>query len=115
MPRATYLYSFDVRPERRTELAEWVRASGLPFWLSRLGLLSYRTYRVNAGSAASLSAAEFESGEALGRMLDSQAWIDTLAEFHSFTANFHAWILGPGSTGDEPLSPAQPTSLVPEA
>jgi hypothetical protein len=75
MPRATYLYSFDVPPERRTAFAEWARASGLPFWLSRPGLLSYRTYRVNAGSAASLSVAEFESGETLGRRLDSQDWI----------------------------------------
>jgi len=90
MPRATYLYSFDVPPERRTAFAEWARASGLPFWLSRPGLLSYRTYRVNAGSAASLSAAEFESSEALGRMLDSQDWVNILAEFHSYTANFHA-------------------------
>ena len=111
MPRSTYLYSFDVTPERRSAFAEWVRTSGLPFWLSRPGLLHYRSYRVNAGSAASLATAEFENSEALGRMLDSQDWVNILGEFRSYTANFQSWILGPGSTGDEPLGPRQPASV----
>lgn len=34
-----------LQPERRAESAEWARATGVPFWLSRPGLRSYPTPR----------------------------------------------------------------------
>lgn len=108
MPRATYVYVFDVQPDRRTELAEWARTSGVPFWLSRPGLLSYRTYRVQAGSGTSMALAEFESGEALGRVLDSPEWAKILGEFQSCVSRMRSWVLGPGPTGDDVLRPAPP-------
>jgi hypothetical protein len=105
MPQTTYMYVFSVHSERRAELAEWARTKGVPFWLSRPGLLSYRTYRVHAGRGATVALAEFDSGEALGRVLDSPEWATILGEFQSYVTDLHSWVLGPGATGAEPLRP----------
>jgi hypothetical protein len=105
MSKTSYMYAFEVRPELRPGFAEWARTKGVLFWLSRRGLLSYRTYRVHAGSGASLALAEFESGEALGRVLDSSEWATLLTEFQSYITDPHSWVLGPGATGEEPLQP----------
>ena len=105
MPLTTYMYTFGLQPDRRAEFVEWARTTGVPFWLSRPGLLTYRTYRVHAGSGASVALAEFDSGEALGRMLDSPEWAKILTEFQSYVTDLHSWVLGPGPTGEEPLQP----------
>lgn len=104
MPRATYAYSFAVLTDRRAEFAEWARTTGVPFWMNRAGLLSYRTYRVQSGSGTSLALAEFESAEALGRVFDSTEWATILSDFQSFVSDLHSWVLGPGATGEEPLT-----------
>jgi hypothetical protein len=107
MPRATYMYLFDVQPERHAEFVAWARDRGVPFWLSRQGLLSYRTYRVQSGAGLSIGMAEFESQEALDRVLNSSTWSEILAEFQSCVNNLAFWVLEPGATGDEPLRPKQ--------
>ena len=105
MPLTTYMYTFGLQPDRRAEFVEWARTTGVPFWLSRPGLLTYRTYRVHAGTGASVALAEFDSGEALGRVLDSPEWASILAEFQAYVTDLHFWVLGPGATGEEPLRP----------
>lgn len=35
MALTTYMYAFTADAERRTELADWARQTGVPFWLSR--------------------------------------------------------------------------------
>src|SRR6266567_497772 len=87
------MYSFEVRPERRADFAEWAHTRGVPFWLSRTGLISYRTFRVHAGSATSLAMAEFESAEALDQMLDTSEWASVLADFQSYVCDVHSWVL----------------------
>lgn len=106
MPVTTYMYAFGVRPERSADFAEWARTTGVPFWLSRDGLVSYRTYRVQAGRGASLGVVEFDTAEALGRMLDSTEWAKILGEFQSYVTELESWVLGPGATGEQPLRPA---------
>jgi hypothetical protein len=105
MPLSTYVYTFTPLADRRAEFVEWARSTGVPFWLSRPGLVSYRTYRVHAGSQASVALAEFEGGEALGRVLDSQEWAKILSDFQSYVTDLQSWVLGPGATGEEPLRP----------
>ena len=67
MSLSTYMYAFGLQPDRRAEFVEWARTTGVPFWLTRPGLRTYRTYRVFAGSRASVALAELDSGEVLGR------------------------------------------------
>ena len=106
MAFTSYMYTYRVRPEQRAEFVTWARGAGIPFWLSRPGLLSYRTYRVHAGNGVGIGLAEFESGEALGRMLDSPEWAKIADEFYSYVTETQSWVLGPGATGAEPLKPA---------
>ena len=106
MSITTYMYAYELRQERRAEFMDWARKTGLPFWLSRPGLLSYRTYRVHAGNATSMALAEFASAEDVGRMLDSPEWVTVLGEFQSYISDMRSWVLGPGATGEEPVRPA---------
>lgn len=106
MPLTTYMYAFGIQSERRAEFVEWARTTGVPFWMSRPGLVSYRTYRVHAGRGASVGLAEFDNAEALGRMLDSPEWAKILDEFQSYVTELQSWVLGPGATGEQPMRPA---------
>jgi len=58
--------------------------------------------------------AEFDSTEALGRVLDSAEWTKILIEFQSYVTGLQSWVLGPGATGEEPLHPMPASARAPQ-
>ena len=104
MSLSTYMYAFGLQPDRRAEFVEWARTTGVPFWLTRPGLRTYRTYGVCPGSGASV-AGRARQRRSPGSVLDSPEWAKILSEFQSYVTDLPSWVLGAVATGGDPPRP----------
>ena len=52
-----------------------------------------------------MALAELDSGEALGRVLDSPEWAKILSEFQSYVTDLPSLVLGAVATGEDPPRP----------